>query len=843
MTKASGILLMFLSLAGVAAETPQAAPWRVYIANDNCPDYTWGLDEADTRRALAELVRAHLDEMNRTDSEPAEIRNRYNMAVTQEAFCFLERYPARKDELIRRIREGRVYVSPFLNNTMWGFQSVESAIRSFYPARRLEQAWGLPMEVAHHIELPSLPWGMASILAGCGMRWLSVPFYVYDSDFKKLETPPLFVFEGPDGGRVRVWMDAWSSLRAHYVQGGRFLKDARVMDGDGSPDLTLFEKEWRPAYERLGAAYPLRSILASGTHSDISLRSAAQAPVFSEAIRRFNRGSQDPRAVNAAVPDFLREVDAAERRAPFLPTVRGDFGHTWELWPVSLAAYVARMREGERRYVAAEALLAAAGAADAELSSRTRGRRERAEWNWTMLADHAWNGTGPANLNENARLRREWSGALLNAAADLEEKGWLALGLRPAADTVTLFNSLNAPRSELLRLPGAAGAGQIVEEDGERVLYAMSPETPGLGFAAMRLGGAPARGVLRATSNELDGPYFRVKVDSATGGLASAFSKTLGRELARGGGRSVGQTVYFDGREHPLEHVRSEIAAEGPVLARLRITGYTEGMTVVSYVSIYQARDLLDFDIRIRKPVDGRKHRVTHVFPVVPEGAVQRIETTGAVIRPRRQPEGDLLPGAGEGRFAVQGFVDASLPQGYGVTIAPLDAFALRTDLEPFTFEPLGTDQNYAEVNRAQDGVTAFRFRYSLRAHTGPYDGAEAFAWSRAVATPLLARAGVLPEKAVTPGAVVDPRRALVLAFKPAEGDGALLRVQETAGRAGPLAIELRGYRGAWRTDLLERDLEPLEIRGGRIEVPLAAYGFAAVRLTAGAAATAARKR
>ena len=44
--------------------------WTIYVANDNCPDYTWGNDERQTRRNFAEIVRSHLDEMNRTDDEP-----------------------------------------------------------------------------------------------------------------------------------------------------------------------------------------------------------------------------------------------------------------------------------------------------------------------------------------------------------------------------------------------------------------------------------------------------------------------------------------------------------------------------------------------------------------------------------------------------------------------------------------------------------------------------------------------------------------------------------------------------------------------------------------------------
>jgi hypothetical protein len=56
--------------------------WVIYITNDNCPDYTWGYTQEQTRQSFADIVRGHLDEMNRTDDQDMSDRDRYNMAVT-----------------------------------------------------------------------------------------------------------------------------------------------------------------------------------------------------------------------------------------------------------------------------------------------------------------------------------------------------------------------------------------------------------------------------------------------------------------------------------------------------------------------------------------------------------------------------------------------------------------------------------------------------------------------------------------------------------------------------------------------------------------------------------------
>jgi hypothetical protein len=166
-----GLLLAQATMAA-GQDAVDASQWTIYITNDTCFDYTWALNEEESRQSAANLMLSHLEEMSRTDGQKPESRDCFNMPVTQQVLCFLERYPERKAELLRRIREGRVYVGPFLNNTLWGFQSVESAIRSFYPGRRLEKEWGIRTDVADHIELPSLPWvSLPSLRAVVSAGW------------------------------------------------------------------------------------------------------------------------------------------------------------------------------------------------------------------------------------------------------------------------------------------------------------------------------------------------------------------------------------------------------------------------------------------------------------------------------------------------------------------------------------------------------------------------------------------------------------------------------------------------------------------------------------------------
>jgi hypothetical protein len=672
-------------------------------------------------------------------------------------------------------------------------------------------------------------------MAGCGIRWTSVPFLDYDSTFKGLNNPPLFRLEGPDGSEVRVRLDAWASLKASYCEGGYLLKDPQRVSS-----------EWVPHYAGLGAAYPLRTIFASGTHSDINPNSHKQAQGFAEGIIRYNAAATNGvKLVNGTLAQFCAEVDAVEAASPFLPKLRGDFGQSWQLWPVSLARTVAALRENERAFLAAESLVALASRVKPELAAQTREDREKAEWFWAMLSDHAWNGADPKNKRHNAELRRYWADRFGDISQRLTGKSWDALGFKADSRHVTVFNPLSFTRDILVEcavpveVMGVKGrASQFRSQGPQRNLVFVVTAVPAFGFREY----AFETNVLRATvppfsvtATTLEGPFYRLRVDLTNGGLASLVHKASGQELLNGASaRSLCQTVFNDGQERQFSDVECQTQL-GPVCGEMRVTGRIGDLRVTNAITLFTAFDRVDFDVLLEKPPTTNEQRLFHFFPIGQGVRDLRIETTAAVLRPQLQPEGDLMPGADLRRFAVQGFVDYSPPGRLGITVAPLDAFMLRLDQGALAFEALGNDQNWKEVTQDQDGVTLFRFRYSLCAHAPGYNNAAALAWSRSAAAPLTLALGRLPKKWLDhPYLEVDPMRALVTCMKPAD-DGApdqiVVRLWETGGRSGTVVLAVPGYRTARETDLLERDRAALAVKQGNVSLSARGYGFSALKL------------
>jgi hypothetical protein len=379
---------------------------------------------------------------------------------------------------------------------------------------------------------------------------------------------------------------------------------------------------------------------------------------------------------------------------------------------------------------------------------------------------------------------------------------------------------------------------QIEEENGRRTLVFVATGVPAYGFKEYRLEPQPnevlAAAQPRAAVLDLDGPFYHLTLNPTNGGIQSVVPKATGQELVLGSkGRSLGQTVFFQGQEKLMEEVRTETLANGPVFIRLQMAGRIGDIRITNQVTLYRDLDRIDLDYRIYQPAGTNEQRLCQVFPINRSRAELHVETTGAIITPARQPDGDLLPGADTRRLAVQGFVDAAPAGRPGIMLVPLEAFMLRLDDDTPVFEVLGNDQDWKEVSQDQNGETQFRFRYSLRAHAAGYDNAAAVAWSRTIQAPMVAVLGRLPPVMLNrPFFEVDPTRGLAACLKPSDEAGrseAVARIWETRGQGGPVAIQIPGLKRATAVDLLERSLGEAIVAEGAATLNVRGYGFAGI--------------
>ena len=79
----------------------------------------------------------------------------------------------------------------------------------------------------------------------------------------------------------------------------------------------------------------------------------------------------------------------------------------------------------------------------------------------------------------------------------------------------------------------------------------------------------------------------------------------------------------------------------------------------------------------------------------------------------------------------------------------------------------------------------------------------------------------------------IEPASVLLTAVKPADdGRGLIVRLRETAGRRTEVRVHVGfdGVKRAWRCDLIERDIEPVELRDGTVSLMLDANRMTVVR-------------
>jgi hypothetical protein len=772
-------------------------PFLIFLSNDDCADFTWGFDEKTTRDNSVKLVAAYLDEMKLTDNHLFENKSRYTCTVTNELLFFLEKFPEKRAELMKRIKEGRIMISPFLCNNLWGLPGSETFIRSMYPAARLAKEAGVSLNRGVHSELPSLPGGIVPLLAGAGISWIGKPYLDWDCTFGKLQCPPLFILKGADNSLIKVSLDHWACERFAYEQGAVLIKLVSKNNFHYN-DSTSITKTWINHYNSL-KNYPLQAALTEGTHCDLNPFSWQQPYAISTAIRAVN-GNADGRyrIINSTFDMFADYVDSVQNNNPFMDTLKGSFGISWEVWPVSQAKCITGLREQERRLYKTEALLALSGDVYNNNSAIYKTYTD-AEWNLIMLTDHAYNGTDNENRKVNSSLRRNW---LIKADSLISLLTYEAIRLVSDKDSNT-FNLFNPNNFQLKNLC------YLNEKDLKGYL---SVNIPPLGFQTI-------------TREE-----FKNK-------LINFSTRTIPeKKLLSIGGTNVDNLFSIkyklDSAEYSFQPENYQEARSGE-LSFYSENGQCAHLKVLQNWTIISSESRIDLELKIERPQHAHQEILSLDVDIPWNESDLRLETTGEILKPYPAPRGNLLPGADTTRFVIQNFISCELGKNRQLHIISPDAFVVVNKQNKISIQLFSNIYDKGEAVMNQNNETAFTYRFSFLI-TDNLNQDEIIRKSREIIMTPLVFQGKIQNKSKLLKLNITPGSILITSLKPAEpafGKGIIVKVWNTSGTKDKLQINANNYNGITNCNLLENNTDATLTFTKNYNMPVNPLGYKCFRL------------
>ena len=293
--------------------------WKVYLIQYAHHD----LGYTDLPSNVIEEYDGFMDQVlgfcEETENWPQDdARFRY---LCEQAWSVVHYVENRPKEVVERLahfmRNGQIEVTALFGNQTLELCGHEELVRLLYPSFRFKREYGIEISSAEHNDVPGFPWGLASVLAGAGVRYFSpgVPFWYFGrgedrvhplwdmEEALTLETPAACWWEGPDGSRVLLWSDFHG-----YGEWQPYNYDEAVTRLPGMLG----------GLDERGYPYDMVSYTLRGGHRDNAPPSLRYAYI----VREWNSRWAYPHLVNTTNKPFL---EAFERRyGNTLKTLRGD---------------------------------------------------------------------------------------------------------------------------------------------------------------------------------------------------------------------------------------------------------------------------------------------------------------------------------------------------------------------------------------------------------------------------------------------------------------------------------------------------------------------------------------
>ena len=785
-------------------------------------------------------------------------------------------------QFFQMVKDKKIFVPTVEASLLTGFPSLETLLRSLYPAFQFNQKHGGDGDYADITDVPSYSWSYASVMAAAGLKYFAAGSDNYRAPILllgRLHEKSPFWWEGPDGGRILMWYSR------HYHQ---------VMTLFGMPPQIAGGRDALPRFFQIYSRpdYKSDAALVYGTQVENTDLFPQQASMAEE----WNRIYAYPRLRYSGFAEAIGYI--AGQFGDSIPVVRGDGGPYWEDGIISTTRSAVLERETEQRALAAEKFSTLSSLVNPRLQPEDEALKRL--WNNMVLYDeHTWGAYCSVTNPQSQETVEQWAvkeDFATQAKKDVDyvlrrALGALADTIYDPKGTLLVFNPLSWQRSSMVETDLDKGLELVDVTTNRTVPYEvlstgpayrhvrfLAQDVPSVGYKAYAMKETKAEPPTpQATAEEtMENQYYRLVLDPASGSVKSIFDKELNKELVNASSPyRFDQYLYVTGADQtpnrlvqyspavPIPELTIHNAGAGRLLsvknqpygvvARLESSGVNTPR-IETEVILFNGQKKIEFINYVHKTEVYTKEGVYFAFPFAMEHPQFRYEIQNGFVDPSR----DLLPGAGREWFSAQHWVAAD--QG-GVTAAlvQVDASLVALgDIARGTW-PLEFGQrpgtifsyvmnNYWDTNYAAGQGGDFTFRYVLtsgnnltpaylsrlgREEMSPLEVDQITSQDKAINSPRPL------DSAQSSFLQVDQPNVVLETWKRAEdGDGTILRFLEVAGKESSVDVQtpILNVDSAWMSDALERKQGSLSVSSHGFRFSVKPFQIVTVRLQGAAA-------
>jgi alpha-mannosidase len=836
-------------------------------------------------------LQPHVNELdNRNTDRVLEVLDRFPSYIFNfETSWLVDNYLESRTDLYRNkflqySASGRAPVNAFYLNLLTGLSSGEELYRATYFTYKLHRDHGIDFNWASLTDAPSHSWFLPTLLSDVGVKGFVVgsnqtraPILRY-SDLN--ENSP-FYWEGMNGEKIMKW------YARSYLHLARL---TRVGGWQGEPNFDIMKVNVPQALERYRRDdYAPDAIMIYGAYVDNALiPEDADATI----IEKWNEEFVYPKLVTASDADFYNYIDANFRDE--LPTYRGGAGAYWEDGAASTSKATKKVQNAQEMLPTAETAASFSSILMPRYRYKTEVFNDI--WkNILFYNEHTWGAFNSISQPDREFVTRQWE-VKENYAdiADLSTRTLLTRSLNRVSQlfevsgsTVFVYNWQPRARTNPIELELNAGEylvdleeneaveyDVIYEKDGYRKIRFIARHVPAMGYKGyeIRSLNPPPVESKDISGNIIESPYYRLTVDTNTGAVTSLYDKNSDKELVDSESLySLNEYMYVSGGEdtkiirHGMGVPPAELNlykpsdaeitenVETPVGQRLIVEAQSKNTPVIrSEYRLYNDIKRIDIINTVHKEATLEKEGVYFAFPFLSAEPEVAYQIQNGWLRPNE----DQLPGAAREWFTTQNLVRVN-DGNYSIAWASPDAplFTL-TDINRgkwpthlninngHIFSYIMNNYWFTNYKASQDGE--FTFSYAItsgenitREELAHFD---ADVRNPVVGYPLLSTwaAGVeADDRPLSPsrGTFIYTDNSENLQFvtlKQAEdGDGWILRLLETGGKAGETEISsnLFDIDAAYLTNGVEENQQALGIDNNVVKIPYKPNSYTTIRL------------